>query len=72
MRGFLATGLRPFIATLVRRLAFTSDALLYCDERNIASQKVMKNIGMEFAGSNGIRTYEKDVEDWEEVKYCFV
>ena len=32
-------------------------------------EEVMKNIGMEFAGSNGIRAYEKDVEDWEEVKY---
>lgn len=46
-----------------------TDIVAYCDARNIASQKVMKNIGMEFAGSNGIRAYEKDVEDWEEVKY---
>lgn len=29
----------------------------------------MQNIGMEFVGSNGIRTYEKDVENWEEIKY---
>ena len=46
-----------------------TDIVAYCDERNIASQKVMKNIGMEFVGSNGIRTYEKVVESWEEVKY---
>lgn len=46
-----------------------TDIVAYCDERNIASQKVMKNIGMEFAGSNGIRTYEKAVDSWEEVKY---
>ena len=46
-----------------------TDIVAYCDERNIASQKVMKNIGMEFVGSNGIRTYEKAVESWEEVKY---
>lgn len=31
----------------------------------------MQNIGMKFAGSNGIRTYEKDVESWEEVKYVY-
>ena len=48
-----------------------TDIVAYCDARNIASQKVMQNIGMEFVGSNGIRTYEKDVEDWEEVKYSF-
>lgn len=46
-----------------------TDIVAYCDERNIASQKVMKNIGMEFAGSNGIRSYQKDVDSWEEVKY---
>lgn len=46
-----------------------TDIVAYCDARNLASQKVMQNIGMDFAGSNGIRTYEKDVEDWEEVKY---
>lgn len=48
------------------------DIVAYCDARNLASQKVMQNIGMEFAGSNGIRTYEKEVEDWEEVKYKLV
>lgn len=49
-----------------------TEIVAYCDARNIASQKVMQNIGMEFAGSNGIRTYEKEVEDWEEVKYKLV
>ena len=49
-----------------------TDIVAYCDARNIASQKVMKNIGMEFAGSNGIRIYEKDVEDWEEIKFSFM
>ena len=48
-----------------------TDIVAYCDARNIPSQKVMQKIGMEFAGSNGIRTYEKDVEDWEEVKYVY-
>lgn len=48
------------------------DIVAYCDARNLASQKVMQNIGMEFTGSNGIRTYEKEVEDWEEVKYKLV
>lgn len=60
-----AKQLVEYIRTELKR----SDIVAYCDERNIASQKVMRNIGMEFAGSNGIRTYEKDVEDWEEVKY---
>lgn len=54
-----------YIKTELKR----TDIVAYCDARNIASQKVMKNIGMEFVGSNGIRTYEKDVEAWEEVKY---
>ena len=45
------------------------EIVAYCDARNIPSQKVMKHIGMEFVGSNGIRTYEKDVSEWEEVKY---
>lgn len=49
-----------------------TDIVAYCDARNIASQKVMQKIGMEFAGSNGIRTYEKDVSAYEEVKYQFL
>lgn len=46
-----------------------TDIVAYCDARNIPSQRVMQKIGMKFVGSNGIRTYEKEVEDWEEVKY---
>ena len=57
-----------YIKTELKR----TDIVAYCDARNMASQKVMKNIGMEFVGSNGIRTYEKDVENWEEIKYRLV
>ena len=46
-----------------------TDIVAYCDARNIPSQKVMQKIGMEFVGSNGIRTYEKEVSPYEEVKY---
>ncbi len=49
-----------------------TDIVAYCDARNIPSKKVMQKIGMEFAGSNGIRTYGKEVEDWEEIKYSFM
>ncbi|MBE5939677.1 MAG: GNAT family N-acetyltransferase [Lachnospiraceae bacterium] len=45
------------------------EIVAYCDARNIPSRKVMEHIGMEYVGSNGIRTYEKDVSDYEEIKY---
>jgi RimJ/RimL family protein N-acetyltransferase len=46
-----------------------TDIVAYCDARNIPSQRVMQKIGMKFVGSNGIRTYEKEVSPYEEVKY---
>ena len=46
-----------------------AEIVAYCDARNIPSEKVMKNIGMEFVGSNGMRTYEKEVSAYEEIKY---
>ena len=67
-KGYATEAAKLLVEYLQTKLQRT-DIVAYCDARNIASQKVMKNIGMEFAGSNGIRTYEKDVEDWEEVKY---
>lgn len=66
--GYATEAAKLLIDYLQTKLNRT-DIVAYCDERNIASQKVMKNIGMEFVGSNGIRTYEKAVESWEEVKY---
>lgn len=41
----------------------------YCDGRNIPSRRVMEKIGMTFAGVNGIRTYDKEVTPYEELKY---
>lgn len=64
-----ATEAAKLLVKYIKEELQRTDIVAYCDARNIASQKVMKNIGMEFAGSNGIRTYEKDVEAWEEVKY---
>ena len=69
--GYATEAAKLLVEYIMSQLHRT-DIVAYCDERNTASQKVMKNIGMEFAGSNGIRTYEKDVEDWEEVKYILV
>ena len=66
--GYATEAAKLLIEYLKKELKRT-DIVAYCDARNLASQKVMQNIGMEFAGSNGIRTYEKDVEDWEEIKY---
>lgn len=66
--GYATEAAKLLVKYITEELQRT-DIVAYCDARNIASQKVMKNIGMEFAGSNGIRTYEKDVEAWEEVKY---
>ena len=66
-----ATEAAKLLVEYIRTELHRTDIVAYCDARNIASQKVMKKIGMEFAGSNGIRTYEKDVEAWEEVKYSF-
>lgn len=66
-----ATEAAKLLVEYIKNNIHRTDIVAYCDARNIASQKVMKNIGMEFAGSNGIRTYEKDVEDWEEVKYVY-
>lgn len=45
------------------------EIVAYCDARNVPSQRVMEHIGMEYVGSNGVRTYEKDVSEWEEVKF---
>lgn len=45
------------------------EIVAYCDARNIPSQKVMEHIGMECVGSNGIRTYNKNVSEYEELKY---
>lgn len=67
-KGYATEAAKLLVEYLQTELNRT-DIVAYCDERNIASQKVMKKIGMGFAGSNGIRTYEKDVESWEEVKY---
>lgn len=64
-----ATEAAKLLVEYIKKELHRTDIVAYCDARNIASQKVMKNIGMEFAGSNGIRTYEKAVEAWEEVKY---
>ena len=64
-----ATEAAKLLVEYIKKELHRTDIVAYCDARNIASQKVMKNIGMEFAGSNGIRIYEKDVEAWEEVKY---
>ena len=66
--GYASQAAKLLVEYLKRELGRT-DIVAYCDARNIPSQKVMKKIGMEFAGSNGIRTYEKAVEAWEEVKY---
>ena len=68
-RNGYATEAAKLLVEYIKTELKRNDIVAYCDERNIASQKVMTNIGMEFAGSNGIRIYEKDVEDWEEVKY---
>ena len=64
-----ATEAAKLLVEYIKKELHRTDIVAYCDARNIASQKVMKNIGMEFAGSNGIRTYEKAVEAWDEVKY---
>ena len=64
-----ATEAAKLLVEYIKTELHRTDIVAYCDARNIASQKVMKKIGMEFVGSNGIRTYEKDVEAWEEVKY---
>ena len=67
-----ATEAAKLLVEYIRTRLGRTDIVAYCDARNMASQKVMKNIGMVFAGSNGTRTYEKEVEDWEEIKYSFV
>ncbi len=41
----------------------------YCDIRNTPSRRVMEHLGMKYAGSNGIRKYDKDVSEAEEIKY---
>ena len=70
-KGYATEAAKLLVEYIEKELKRT-DIVAYCDARNIASQKVMKNIGMEFVGSNGIRTYEKDVGDWEEIKYRLV
>lgn len=45
------------------------EIIAYCDARNVASQRVMQHLGMRCVGSNGIRNYEKEVSDGEEVIY---
>lgn len=41
----------------------------YCDERNIASKKIMEKIGMNYIGENGLRNYCKNVSCAKELKF---
>jgi RimJ/RimL family protein N-acetyltransferase len=66
--GYASQAAKLLVGYLEVKLKRT-DIVAYCDARNIPSQKVMQKIGMEFVGSNGIRTYEKEVSPYEEVKY---
>lgn len=67
-RGYATEAARLLMAYLENTLGIR-EFVAYCDARNIASQKVMKHLGMHYAGSNGIRTYEKEVSDGEELIY---
>ena len=64
-----ATEAAKLLVKYLKETIHPKEIVAYCDARNIPSQKVMKHIGMEYVGSNGIRTYEKAVSEWEEVKY---
>lgn len=65
-----ATQAAKLLIEYLRNDLQVEEIVAYCDSRNIPSRKVMEHIGMKYVGSNGIRTYEKDVSEWEEVKYA--
>lgn len=44
----------------------------YCDSRNVASKKILEKLGMEYIGTNGVRSYSKDVTTGIELKYILV
>ena len=46
-----------------------TELVAFCDARNVASQKVMRHLGMTLVGTNGIRKYDKDVTCGEELKF---
>lgn len=67
-KGFATQAAKLLVEYLKNTLQIET-IVAYCDARNIPSQKVMEHLGMEFVGSNGIRTYEKAVSSFEELKY---
>ena len=64
-----ATEAAKLLVEYIKRELWVKEIVAYCDARNIPSQKVMEHLGMEYVGTNGIRTYEKDVSEYEELKY---
>lgn len=67
-KGFATQAAKLLIEYLKESLRI-EEIVAYCDARNIASKKVMEHIGMEYVGTNGIRTYNKNVSECEELKY---
>lgn len=67
-KGFATQAAKLLVEYLKNNLQI-EEIVAYCDARNIPSQKVMEHIGMEYVGSNGIRTYNKNVSEYEELKY---
>lgn len=66
--GYATQAAKLLVEFLEKNLQI-KEIVAYCDARNIPSQKVMEHIGMEYVGTNGIRTYNKDVSEYEELKY---
>lgn len=56
--GYATEAAKLLIEYLEKNLGIRK-IIAYCDERNVASQKVMEHLGMRCMGSSGIRKYEQ-------------
>lgn len=67
-KGIATSGAKTFIEYLKNEYGI-DHFVAYCDARNIASKMVMEKLGMQFAGINGVRNYDKDVSSGDELKF---
>jgi RimJ/RimL family protein N-acetyltransferase len=66
--GYATQAAKLLIEYLKESLGVT-ELVAFCDARNVSSQKVMEHLGMTLIGTNGIRKYDKDVPDGEELRF---
>jgi len=65
----IATSAAKLLLEYLKNELQIDHVIAYCDARNIPSKRVMEKLGMTFVGINGVRSYDKEVSQGEELKY---